>query len=1020
MSILPPEPPEGDEPLSPAGGTGGTIYGGNNVQKALDSTERTVTRLDAAANKMVSGVEKLVGFFGGSGSSKYGNGGQSPYSGAPTSHRAPGMASTTGGGGYTPQRRGSPDVMNRVAIGGAVAWGGAKAIGGVASYMSNPDEASMARVANMTGTYFAPGRNINERTLYGSRTAQSNTDVMQSVASLAGASQYVVGSQQFQRQLGGMTGASLINPMMSNAAAVQGGLGLTAGATFNTLRSAGIQTIVGGQAQNPRSIAQQILRTIPGANQIRNTEQMVAALSQNGGINQTLTQWVANGQLPAESYELVKTEIRGILTARVRGNMGFREYDRLSARAAQGNEAAAARLRGAGIGTSSVQQEREKEAGARVGSLERMDSFNAGLKEAADSLETFRDVINDITPKGLTELSGKYKGYKDQGLWGMFLGMISSSGAAASGGSTETRMSMGAGGATMAPQIGFGGPRPGTTRDQSQPAGQHGQGNMGGGKSSGRAGEKLAWPCHGPITARFGQAGGSWSSGHHTGLDIGVSSGTPIKAAADGTVAVASFDSSYGNQIVLNHGNGIQTRYGHNTRLKVHKGATVRQGEVIAFSGATGNVTGPHCHFEVILNGRPVDPEKYLSGGKTLDLSSSPGGGPGSSGSSSGIGEEGTSSVGAGQSFGMGYATSEAEIVAAALAGFGTSGAAAMDKSTPAGDKGSGSGSQTSGKHYSVGNVKPWVQEAADYLGSKYGIKTIYGYGTRSGVTDHDDGLALDFMMAGAGEKKLNALAAEVISKQRLLDVKYVIWKQRIQNLNSGDTHWRGMEDRGDPTSNHMDHVHVSFDSHGKVDHLVDYGGGGAGKNGGPLSPAERWLIGKESSGRTNANNPDSTAFGIGQLLEDNRIKYAKRLGINWQRERGDTGTTNYGDQLAMFRMYVHDRYQTAERAKRFWEANGWYRDGAWELPEDETARVHKGEMIIDAIKARQIREVMLHNNSYGASLHGGGGPAKIVFEQGSIQVTLTGADTRQPELAGRQIVDAFVADRRIKDLMGR
>jgi hypothetical protein len=88
---------------------------------------------------------------------------------------------------------------------------------------------------------------------------------------------------------------------------------------------------------------------------------------------------------------------------------------------------------------------------------------------------------------------------------------------------------------------------------------------------------------------------------------------------------------------------------------------------------------------------------------------------------------------------------------------------------------------------------------------------------------------------------------------------------------------------------------------------------GGAG-----LSSAEQWIIGKESSGQTTADNPTSTAFGLGQLLLGNRQKYGRQLGF-------DPNTTDYGQQLAMMRAYIKDRYGTAEQAMSFWQSHGWY-----------------------------------------------------------------------------------------------
>ena len=101
-------------------------------------------------------------------------------------------------------------------------------------------------------------------------------------------------------------------------------------------------------------------------------------------------------------------------------------------------------------------------------------------------------------------------------------------------------------------------------------------------------------------------------SGDHTGLDIGAPTGTPIKAAASGTVTFAGVKKSYGYMVVISHGDGIETYYGHCSKLYVTAGEKVSQGEVIAAVGSTGNSTGPHLHLEVRVNGVAYNPQNYV------------------------------------------------------------------------------------------------------------------------------------------------------------------------------------------------------------------------------------------------------------------------------------------------------------------------------------------------------------------------------------------------------------------------
>jgi murein DD-endopeptidase MepM/ murein hydrolase activator NlpD len=118
----------------------------------------------------------------------------------------------------------------------------------------------------------------------------------------------------------------------------------------------------------------------------------------------------------------------------------------------------------------------------------------------------------------------------------------------------------------------------------------------------------LIWPVNGPITSPFGPRWG----GFHPGIDIGVPTGTPIAAAAAGTVIWCGWQSGYGNLVVIDHHNGIATAYAHQSRIAVSCNEDVAQGQVIGYVGCTGFCTGPHLHFEVRVNGAPVDPVGYL------------------------------------------------------------------------------------------------------------------------------------------------------------------------------------------------------------------------------------------------------------------------------------------------------------------------------------------------------------------------------------------------------------------------
>jgi murein DD-endopeptidase MepM/ murein hydrolase activator NlpD len=118
----------------------------------------------------------------------------------------------------------------------------------------------------------------------------------------------------------------------------------------------------------------------------------------------------------------------------------------------------------------------------------------------------------------------------------------------------------------------------------------------------------LIWPVSGPVVSPFGYRWGRL----HAGIDIAVPYGTPIHAAAAGTVVLAGWVGGYGNYTCVDHGGGMATCYAHQSSYAVSQGAAVSQGQLIGYVGCTGHCFGPHLHFEVRVNGTPVDPLRYL------------------------------------------------------------------------------------------------------------------------------------------------------------------------------------------------------------------------------------------------------------------------------------------------------------------------------------------------------------------------------------------------------------------------
>jgi murein DD-endopeptidase MepM/ murein hydrolase activator NlpD len=122
------------------------------------------------------------------------------------------------------------------------------------------------------------------------------------------------------------------------------------------------------------------------------------------------------------------------------------------------------------------------------------------------------------------------------------------------------------------------------------------------------------WPVEGQITGSFGERTDPFNGegAFHTGVDIGAAMGQPVIAPADGVVTFADFMGGYGRAVMVDHGHGISTRYGHLSSYIVAAGQHIRRGDTIGYVGLSGRSTGPHLHYEVRINDTPVNPYKYL------------------------------------------------------------------------------------------------------------------------------------------------------------------------------------------------------------------------------------------------------------------------------------------------------------------------------------------------------------------------------------------------------------------------
>jgi len=123
------------------------------------------------------------------------------------------------------------------------------------------------------------------------------------------------------------------------------------------------------------------------------------------------------------------------------------------------------------------------------------------------------------------------------------------------------------------------------------------------------------WPIAGWLSSGFGNRADPFTGqpDFHAGLDISADKGTPVRATADGVVELAAYNGNYGNCIMISHGFGIGTRFGHLSGYAVGVGQKVKRGDVIGYVGATGRATSSHLHYEILLNGSPINPLRLLA-----------------------------------------------------------------------------------------------------------------------------------------------------------------------------------------------------------------------------------------------------------------------------------------------------------------------------------------------------------------------------------------------------------------------
>lgn len=775
---------------------------------------------------------------------------------------------------------------------------------------------------------FGQMTNGGEVRLYGNQTvgsaSQSTADQFAGYATLSNQMGLLAGTSGFRQMANNAAGLSLLNPGLGFSGASSYTASLYSSAQTNLLRRAGINTynLKTGAMNSPLNIANQILKEVlPDQNAILTPTQIDQLVyAPYSPLVQTMNQWMASGVINPKQFSVIQNNIKSILQARAHG-ANPTQLQHLLTQYHQGNSKAASQLRSMGFAKTALQNSQDVQASSREKSTGQIDSFNGALQKTTNTLVGMNNALGKLMQvTGWDKFAGALGagnylngkiGMLSSGLGMLGLGSAINGSEAGALGSFGFSGSAGigsvvsgvAGGVTHLLGSIFGG---GGNNESRMSMGGAGAGGVGGNNSGGGGvtRQHLIWPCHGPITNPFG-AITPYDHGPHTGVDIGVPTGTPIHAAIAGTVISAGSTAGYswaGNVVRISSGHGFVTLYGHNSRVAVSVGQQVHQGQTIAYAGQTGNATGPHCHFEIDINGKPVNPMNYLRGGASVAVTPGSGStGPGGNGPTS------PNSAGASFSNGTfvsGIGNSELSILQnAASAGTGSAGAWTPPGSTSTGS-GSGSGS---GSFPNVGKGSGSVSSNVR-IGQQ--LASAMGWGSGSEWQD-----------------------------------LYKLWMH--------ESGWHA------------------------------------------TGPA--------------ATNSSSGAYGIPQSLPASKMASA---GPDWR--------TNPATQIKWGLNYIKRTYGDPVHAWGHEMRFNWYDKGAWSIPKDEVAQIHKEEMIIPATQARQIREVLLHNQPFGMTTKGMAGQQGVIlnFQPNSIRLVVgAGATTAMARSLGRTLVDTIVQDERIKTL---
>lgn len=942
----------------------GRLLGTNALQREVDQLTKNIGNVNKGLKQAVDDLKATSttarGRWASTGASqsRLPNGGNASFGGG----------GRDGNGRYVGAHR-VPDSREPADWAARISAGVAGTLGYSASKLGAQVSATTAaQVAVQTSTM--PWAAAQKQMMRNNYTAHGDADAIAAFGGLSRGLGYQVGSAQFNTQWNYIKSAGLINPGMTQASIQAAGAGLTQARTYNLMRTMGIQTMTNkGTPKTPRQIAQEILNKVGGRN-IRTEAGITANLdAPAGNINVTLQSWVRNGLMPPESEQVVREEIRGILMAQIRG-VSYQKYDSLMTTATSNPRSAAGKqatqtLNDMKIGNTSAQKNLYNTAGTiRDRQADLNESFDQGLTATTGTLNNLNSELTDFmnAVPGLTSAIGNLTGSM-AGLTAAMPGGPAGLGVAGAAGSSLLHGAAALLGGRALLKWGGKVLRSGPVR------------------TAGNAGSKAAkW---GPRALGLPVAGALLgASVMKQGWDY--QQGDDQSGLAD---FLAHTPVGLGGQAasVLFGGGGDRGAVGWINKHRVggpegwHEATPGENGmnpSVHSMSSRSASGSGSASASSVIAIGTKYLGMPYQWGGES----------PQTSFDCSGLMQYIFGRVGiklprtAKEQQRVGKPVAKKDLRPGDLVFWGSPAHHVAMVTSPGHIlEAPSKGKNVRIRRFSLGEItnarrvlsggsmaggsppEDTAASGSSRLSMGGDTKGDIGFGGISGYSGNYGSVSeLSALMAGTGAVQ----AASMTGGAPL-------------GRNSSSTDWAGGTSDGSVSGNRA---------------LGQEMASSMGWTGSQWSALDK-LWQRESSWRSDAQNPTSTAYGIAQFLNSTWGPYGKK-------------TSDPRLQIKYGLQYIKDRYGSPAAAWAHSQKTGWYDQGAWSITNDQLARVHKGEMIIPAREAETIRAALLREGNYASK---GSGDVILQFGPNSVNLSVKGdLNKTTATQAGKDLADGL------------